>query len=105
MEKNVLVCYKEWKRPVAFQCDGNPKSDRGSLIAATREAYRDLLPGDQEYSLTIQIKNESWYGNFIDIGTEEVIDDRSVIQLVVEVSRAVIDITYVCLVSYYTGNT
>ena len=71
----MLVCYKEWKRPVSFECDGKPKSKKENLIAATREVYQDLPTHDhKECSLTIQMKSESWYGNFVDIG-EEVIDD------------------------------
>ena len=83
IEKTVLVCYKDRKRPVIFQCNGQG-SEKEHLVSAIRETYQDLLPED--CTLAIQIKNESWYGNFVDLG-EEAIEDRSVVQLVVEVSR------------------
>ncbi len=85
-EKTVLMCYKERKRPVVFQSDGKPECEKERLVAAARQIFQDMLPADEDYTLAVQCKSESWYGNFVEL-KDELIEDKAVVQLVVEVSR------------------
>ncbi len=81
-EKSVLVCYKERKRPVTFMSNGTI-TERKSAHAAIKKVFQDMLPKSE---LALQVKHESWYGNFVDLGKDDIISDRSVLQVAIDVS-------------------
>ncbi len=89
LEKSILVCYQDRKRPVTFMSNGTV-GERKSAYAAIKEVFQDMLPSDSDDSdattLALQVKHESWYGNFVDLGKDDLIDDRSVLQVAIEVS-------------------
>ena len=79
MERTVLDCFRQHKRPVTFTVDGDRK-DRSVFIAAFRNAYCDVLDqaeAEANTVLTVQVKNEQWGGEFVDMGDDEKIPDSS----------------------------
>ena len=73
----VLVCHKERRRPIKLIYGGS----HGDLEAEVRAAFSDLI--DNEETLLLQIKDETWQGLFVDIALDQAIPDRSVIQVIV----------------------
>ncbi len=52
--------------------------EKKSAYAAIKEIFQDILPRS-DGTLALQVKHESWYGNFVDLGKNDVISDRSVL--------------------------
>ena len=77
--KTALVCLGDRKREVAFASKGG----REALIRAVREVFNDVLSDDDDSDeqLLLQIKNEEWNGEFVDLVSE--VPDRSVLKVVV----------------------
>ena len=69
------------KKPVSFSSDGTP-GERQALHAAIRVAYGDSHPVAE--NPVIQMKNEQWDGVFMDLGEEDVIPNRAVLQICVK---------------------
>ena len=89
--KTVLVCFGERKRPVTYTVDENEKE---SLLAAAREVFTDV-DGIVDESV-VQVKNEQWGGEFVDLKEDEKIPDRAVLRVVTEVREVVaINIMYI----------
>ena len=108
MERTVLGCFRQHKRPVTFMEDGDRK-DRSIFIAAFRNAYCDVLDQaevEADTVLTVQVKNEQWGGEFVDMGDDEKIPDRAVLRVVVEVQvcSCVSDYCYCVLFGYGAYN-
>ena len=86
--KNVLVCFKENKRPISFLPNDDVNEERQSFFEAFKVAYRDIFkdsticPSDMQ----IQMKSEDWGGEFVDINDETVICDRDVVRIILKVS-------------------
>ncbi len=80
-EKTVLACFGERKREVTFSAsdDGD---DLQALLAAIKAVYHDVIKMDAE--LVVQLKNENWAGEFLDI-KGSTIPDKAVIKVVNEV--------------------
>lgn len=77
--KSVLVLYKDFCRVV--QLDSTFPSEKESLLAGIRVVFGDrIAAGDR---LTLQKKDESWGGLFVDFFGDE-IEDRSVFKVIVE---------------------
>ena len=69
--KVVLVCLGERKREVSFS------GGYDSLLQQANETYKDVLCGRRINVL--QLKNEDWEGQFVDIQNKE-IADKSVVR-------------------------
>jgi len=76
--KKVLVCFGERKRSVDIPDDGDGKNDQEHLRANALKAFQDLL--QPETPIFLQIKDESWGGEFVDLVDGQVIEDRSVVK-------------------------
>lgn len=87
VEKHVLVCLGERRREVVFNSNGNIAEEKKSLLIALREAYNDVSQLHEDAEIVLQVKSEAWGGEFIDI-KEEMIMDKSVIKVFLEVSTA-----------------
>ena len=74
--KTVLVCFEQWKRPVTF--NGGVQV----LTEAMKTAFQDVLPADDNSPLVLQVKNEDWGGEFVDVIRDDDISDRSVVRTV-----------------------
>ena len=77
--KTVLLCLGDRKREVAFAS----KDGREALTRAVREVFNDVLSDDDDSDgqLLLEIKNEEWNGEFVDLVSE--VPDRSVLKVVV----------------------
>ena len=78
------VCIGEQKRPVTYTVDGTIK-ERKALLAAAKQVYADVTSLEVESDIVVQVKNEQWEGEFVDLGDEE-IPDRGVLRVAVEVN-------------------
>ena len=78
--KTVLVYFWDRRRPVTFS-SGNEETS--SLICAFKETFADALGGEKEtgtpLEVLLQMKDEDWGGEFVDIqgGT---VPDRAVVK-------------------------
>ncbi len=74
--KSVLISFGERRREVTFS--GGVES----LYAQTNHVFGDVL---QEKRINVlQLKNEEWEGQFVDIKQETVVPDKSVLRAFVE---------------------
>lgn len=78
------MCVRERKRSVTF-CVTN-KSEKACLLAAVNKTFQDvgIYFGNDAI---VQIKSETWGGEFLDVAEEDVIPDRAVIQVLEAVSN------------------
>ena len=87
--KQVLVCIDERKRSVSFSTSPDPKVEAKSLRSAIKEAYSNVLCGDADATdsdgpmqLILQIKDESWGGEFVDVQETATVPHHSVLRVV-----------------------
>lgn len=70
--KKVLVKFGDHCRPVQFT------GDHDELVLKTKEEFAL----NQQEDLLLQIKDEDWGGEFIDLSASDEIPDKSVLKLV-----------------------
>ena len=56
------------------------------MLAAAKQVYADVTSLEVESDIVVQVKNEQWEGEFVDLGDEEEIPDRGVLRVAVEVN-------------------
>ena len=79
----VLIQFKERRRTVKLP---RLQNDLNSLKDAAIIAYQDVLKGEIDHSkIYFQKKDESWGGLFVDIHDDELIHNRSILQMNIEV--------------------
>ena len=82
--KNVLVQLGEFSRIIQLVSTAlGSSSEKDMLFEKIRGVYSDRIQADDR--LTLQRKDDSWGGVFVDF-FDEVIEDRSVFRVVVEKS-------------------
>jgi hypothetical protein len=77
--KEVLACFGEHKRVLKFRGSSeSPAQEVSCLKQAFLTTFSDLLPesGVEEKNLTVQLKNEVWHGQFLDVTDGQPISDR-----------------------------
>lgn len=80
-EKEVLCCVGERRRPVTYSLeDGKCESD--SLLEAVKMVFQDVIPSSRRVFL--QVKDENWAGEFVDIHGADSIPHHAVIRVVAE---------------------
>ncbi len=99
--KNVLVCIGERKRAVSFPVQTSPKAELQALLTAIANVFEDVIPKATAH-LALQLKNEKWGGEFLDVVEGGVIPDKSVLRVfqdsqVCEVSTVQI----ICMFNHY----
>ena len=62
--KKVLVKFGDCNRPNTFLSDGG--SDQQILEKEIRKVYQDEIP--ENAPIILQIKDEEWFGQFVDVG-------------------------------------
>ena len=82
--KKVLVCFGNRKRSVDIPDDG--ENDEKHLRANALKAFQDLL--QPEMPIFLQIKDEDWGGEFVDLVDGQVIEDRSVVKCMIATNMA-----------------
>lgn len=90
VEKTVLVCFCERSRPITFTSGGSDsKSDPELVMKHFFTTFEDQITksGAQRNELFLQIKEEEWGNEFVDVSRERVISDRSVLKVVMEKSE------------------
>ena len=75
-EKVVLCCFKDHRRSVKYS------GSIDNLNKAVAEKFSDLLPQDCEVFL--QLKEEFWEGQFVDINKDDNIPNHAVVRIVME---------------------
>ena len=88
-KKTVLVCLGEHRRDVCFDCDSDATNERKKLQEAVAEVFRDVLP-EGASELLLQVKNESWAGEFVDLGHDSMVPNSSVLRAVCLNSQSVV---------------
>ena len=83
-EVEVLCCLGERRRPVKYTAEDG-KSTLECLHEAVKETFQDVLPSSTK--MFLQLKNEKWAGEFVDIKDMDSIPNQSVIRAVVEKSE------------------
>ena len=82
LQKQVLLCFNERKHPITLYHD-QYKSVAEEKIAILCEAKRLFeVPDEYDEKMIIQMKSEAWGGEFIDLGNEECIPDRSILRII-----------------------
>ena len=74
--KKVLVCLGDRKREVIFTTD---------IMGAVRSSFSDILPAAHDgrpAKFILQLKNEEWGGDFLDVADESEVPDRSVLKVI-----------------------
>ena len=77
--KQALVCLGDRKRSITFLTGVDEKE---SMLEAIREVFKDVVTLNNNF--LIQLKNEKWGGEFLDLA-EETIQDQSILHLIVDV--------------------
>ena len=90
-ENEVLCLLGERRRPVKYSVQDG-KSDLESLNEAVKETFQDIITSSTK--LFLQLKNESWEGEFVDINEVERIPNRAVIRAVVDDSKSEVNIFF-----------
>ena len=80
--KKVLVCFGERKREVTFTSATEKDGDVKAVMEAVSEVFADVLDSSDNPTrdLILQIKNEAWNGEFLDVKGE--IPDGTVLRAV-----------------------
>ena len=71
--KEALVCFRERKRKVVFSST-DPDGEVAALVAAAKETFAGILNAETE--LVVQLKNEDWAGEFVDVEGSVSIPDQ-----------------------------
>ena len=74
--KKVLVCLGDRKREVIFTAD---------IMGAVRSSFSDVLLAAHDgrpAKFILQLKNEEWGGDFLDVADESEVPDRSVLKVI-----------------------
>lgn len=77
--KTILVSFRDRKRPVTFT-SGNKETS--SLICAFKETFADVLGEESENTspdVLLQVKDEDWGGEYVDI-LGDTVQDRAVVK-------------------------
>ena len=81
MEKIVLVSFKGRKRTVRFISTGQGDSD--AILKVFFETFRDQLKSAAvaKPGFFLQVKDEEWGGEFVDVDPTQEVPDRSILQV------------------------
>ena len=87
VSKTVLVSFRDNKRPVTFISD-NRVTETDSLIYAFKETCADVLGDENIHEVLLQIKDEDWDGEFVDLQGVSV-SNRAVAKVLLTTSKIV----------------
>ena len=82
-EKKVVVGLGKRKRIISFKSEAS-QSDKTVLTKRIREEFRDRLKDEHcDFDIVLQMKNQE-VNEFIEVGEDEEIDDRAVLEFFIE---------------------
>ena len=80
--KRVLLCFGDTDRKRSVTIPATSDNDVEHLHAIAIEVFEDLLPTSQA-QIFLQLKDKEWKGEFVDIHDNQVIEDRSIVKMIV----------------------
>ena len=86
-DKKILVCFGERKRTINIPGE-DIKSDEESLRTNAYEVFRDLL--SPSTPIVFQLKDEEWGGEFVDLLSDQAIEDRSIVKMIISEIKQVL---------------
>ena len=75
-ENVVLCCYRDHRRSVKYS------GSTDTLNKAVRKKFSDILP--EECEVFLQLKDEFWDGQFVDVNKDDSIPNHAIVKVVVE---------------------
>ena len=78
--KEVLVIYGKRSRSVSFSEDDDPRVELTNFERKAKATFEDVLEQNSEF--IVQLKDEKWNGEFVDLGPAAFIPDKSVVRVV-----------------------
>lgn len=79
--KVVLVCIGEHKREVRFKADDVVENERKNIEQAIAVVFSDVVDVENK-SLLLQVKNEGWNGEYVDLEDGNVVANGAVVKAV-----------------------
>ena len=100
-QKRMLVKLGDSNRPVSFVSDG--ENDQDIVREEIRRVYHDEIP--ENSSFILQMKDEEWGGEFVDISPSQTnIASRSILKVIVKkVSFNAVNHLYLLLVKFMSA--
>ncbi len=81
-EKRVLVRFGERSRPVTFTSGSDSGSDADLLLKEVQKTFSDQMGRRvEENEFFLQVKDEDWAGEFVDVAATQAIPDKSVVKV------------------------
>ena len=78
--KEVLVIYGKRTRSLWFNKDDNPEVELANFEWEAKATFEDVL--EQNAELVVQLKDEKWKGEFVDLSPSAFIPNESVVRVV-----------------------
>ena len=69
-------------RSVFFNRDDDPKVELANFEAKVKATFQEVMPPEQNSELFVQLKDEKWQGEFVDLTPSGYIPDKSVVRVV-----------------------
>ena len=69
-------------RSVFFNRDDDPKVELANFEAKVKATFQDVMLPEQNSELFVQLKDEKWQGEFVDLTPSGCIPDKSVVRVV-----------------------
>ncbi len=79
--KSVLVCLGESKKQVSFECCEDADEEKKAFTDAMLYEFSDVLPSPSP-PLIIQLKDERWEGEFLDLSKKAKIPHHTVVRVI-----------------------
>ena len=100
--KRVLVHFRGRTRPVEFAASqSDSESDSEVLLKEIAKTFSDQFSRGEDANpeVFLQIQDEEWSGEYVDVGNSQPIPNKSVIRMVVQV-RCVYAVPFDCLAQH-----
>ncbi len=89
MEKEVLVTFRERRRPVTFKACSCPEEERKYLKESIKTVFEDVLPNIEIESFILLVKSERWQGEFMELRGDMKPSHNSVVELSLDAPKEV----------------
>ena len=79
--RDVLVSFREWKRPVTFY-PSRSGEDRKFVLEEIKRTFADVADDSVFRDCLLQVRSGDWGGEFVDVQEDASISDRAVLRIV-----------------------
>ena len=92
--KEVLVVFKDSRRPIVFKCSTDPVEEHQHILEAVNEVFADVLSSGEGFSDTSSyyLQRDSKVWGHIDLNAKDILADHEV--LYIQLSKK--SVSYVC---------